>query len=67
MSEYHIRNYLQYKGGKLSNKKNPKSHDQLFKWLIRSFIDEFFEHYFPQVKVKIKKDAFIDKEFIRSR
>jgi len=41
---------------------NPKSHDNLFKWLIRSFIDEFFAYFFPLIKVK--KFRFIDKEFI---
>ena len=42
--------------------KNPKSHDALFKWLIASFTDEFFAHYFPDIK--IGKYTFIDKEFI---
>jgi len=27
--------------------KNPKIHDALFKWLITSFTEEFFAHYFP--------------------
>ena len=43
--------------------KNPKTHDSLFKWLITSFTHEFFEHYFPQIRVG--KYLFIDKEFIR--
>ncbi len=41
---------------------NPKSHDSLFKWLITSFTAEFFEHYFPGVR--IGQYRFIDKEFI---
>ena len=41
---------------------NPKSHDSLFKWLIASFTDEFFAHYFPGIR--IGKYSFIDKEFI---
>jgi hypothetical protein len=41
---------------------NPKTHDSLFKWLITSFIEEFFEHYFPNVN--IGQYEFIDKEFI---
>ena len=44
--------------------KNPKSHDALFKWLIATFISDFFEHYFPGVNVKVGKDPFLDKEFI---
>ncbi len=42
---------------------NPKTHDSLFKWLIASFTEEFFEHYFPDIKVG--KYTFIDKEFIQ--
>lgn len=30
--------------------KNPKIHDSLFKWLIAAFTEDFFAHYFPQVK-----------------
>lgn len=41
---------------------NPKSHDALFKWLIASFTDEFFAHYFPGIR--IGRYTFIDKEFI---
>ena len=41
---------------------NPKSHDALFKWLIAAFTEEFFAHYFPQIR--IGKYSFIDKEFI---
>jgi len=41
---------------------NPKSHDALFKWLIASFTEEFFAHYFPGIR--IGKYSFIDKEFI---
>ncbi len=41
---------------------NPKSHDALFKWLIASFTDEFFAHYFPGIR--IGRYSFIDKEFI---
>jgi len=48
---------------KNKSKPNPKPHDNLFKWLIRSFIDEFFAYFFPSVK--INKFRFIDKEFIR--
>jgi len=44
------------------SKKNPKSHDSLFKWLITSFFTDFMEHYFPDVK--IGRFSFIDKEFI---
>ncbi len=32
-------------------KQNPKTHDALFKWLITSFAEEFFEHYFPHITV----------------
>ena len=42
--------------------KNPKTHDALFKWLITSFTEEFFQHYFPQISVG--QYRFIDKEFI---
>ncbi len=42
---------------------NPKSHDSLFKWLITAFTEDFFEHYFPEVR--IGKYTFIDKEFIK--
>jgi len=38
---------------------NPKSHDALVKWLITSFTEEFFAHYFPNIK--IGKYRFIDK------
>jgi len=41
---------------------NPKSHDALVKWLITSFTEEFFAHYFPNIT--IGKYSFIDKEFI---
>jgi hypothetical protein len=41
---------------------NPKPHDNLFKWLIRSFIYDFFAYFFPEIKVK--NCRFIDKEFI---
>ena len=41
---------------------NPKTHDALFKWLIASFTEEFFQHYFPQIP--IGQYRFIDKEFI---
>ena len=41
---------------------NPKIHDSLFKWLIASFTEDFFEHYFPDIHVR--KYKFIDKEFI---
>jgi len=41
---------------------NPKSHDALVKWLITSFTEEFFAHYFPDIT--IGKYRFIDKEFI---
>jgi hypothetical protein len=42
--------------------KNPKTHDALFKWLITSFTEEFFQHYFPQIPIGPYR--FIDKEFI---
>ncbi|SLM32155.1 conserved hypothetical protein [Desulfamplus magnetovallimortis] len=42
--------------------KNPKKHDALMKWLIASFTEEFFAHYFP--KRSIGEYTFIDKEFI---
>jgi hypothetical protein len=42
--------------------KNPKTHDALFKWLIASFTEEFFQHYFPQIPIGSYR--FIDKEFI---
>ncbi|MBF0230011.1 MAG: hypothetical protein HQK63_10585 [Desulfamplus sp.] len=41
---------------------NPKTHDALFKWLITSFTEDFFKHYFPDITVG--KYRFIDKEFI---
>jgi len=41
---------------------NPKMHDSLFKWLITSFTEAFFAHYFPDIVVG--KYTFIDKEFI---
>ena len=41
---------------------NPKTHDALFKWLITSFTEEFFQHYFPDVRVG--QYSFVDKEFI---
>ncbi len=47
---------------KIKNPKNPKTHDALFKWLITSFTEDFFEHYFPDIA--IGKYRFIDKEFI---
>ena len=43
-------------------KSNPKTHDGLFKWLVTSFTEEFFAHYFPHIT--IGKYRFIDKEFI---
>ncbi len=43
-------------------KPNPKTHDALFKWLITSFTEEFFAHYFPDIG--IGKWEFIDKEFV---
>jgi len=42
---------------------NPKTHDALFKWLIAAFTEDFFQHYFPEIK--IGEYTFIDKEFIR--
>jgi flagellar biosynthesis/type III secretory pathway protein FliH len=41
---------------------NPKKHDALFKWLITSFTEEFFGHYFPDIRVG--QYRFMDKEFI---
>jgi len=43
--------------------KNPKSHDALFKWLITAFTEDFFQHYFPEIR--IGEYTIIDKEFIR--
>ncbi|MCP4346148.1 MAG: hypothetical protein GY795_11560 [Desulfobacterales bacterium] len=43
-------------------KTNPKTHDSLFKWLITSFTEEFFAHYFPDIRIGAY--TFIDKEFI---
>ncbi len=43
-------------------KSNPKTHDSLFKWLITSFTKDFFDHYFPNIKIGTY--GFIDKEFI---
>jgi hypothetical protein len=43
-------------------KTNPKTHDSLFKWLITSFTEEFFSHYFPNIRIGAY--TFIDKEFI---
>jgi len=43
-------------------KPNPKIHDALFKWLIAAFTEDFFAHYFPDIR--IGKHRFIDKEFI---
>ncbi len=45
------------------DQKNPKTHDALFKWLITSFTEEFFAHYFPDIR--IGNWEFIDKEFVR--
>ena len=42
---------------------NPKSHDSMFKWLISAFTEDFFKHYFPEIK--IGEYTFFDKEFIR--
>ncbi len=42
---------------------NPKSHDSLFKWLITAFTDDFFAHYFPDIR--IGRYSFIDKEFVQ--
>jgi len=44
------------------SQENPKSHDSLFKWLIAAFTDDFFAHYFPDIKTG--KYTCIDKEFI---
>ncbi len=41
---------------------NPKKHDALVKWLITSFTEEFFGHYFPDIRVG--QYRFMDKEFI---
>ena len=41
---------------------NPNSHDNLFKWLISSFINEFFAYFIQSII--IKNFRFIDKEFI---
>ncbi len=41
---------------------NPKKHDALFKWLITSFTEEFFAHYFPDIRIRVR--TFIDKEFV---
>ena len=41
---------------------NSKKHDALFKWLITSFTEEFFGHYFPDIQVG--QYRFMDKEFI---
>ncbi|MEZ4529137.1 MAG: hypothetical protein R2941_24760 [Desulfobacterales bacterium] len=46
----------------MSNLSNPKSHDALFKWLVTAFTQEFFAHYFPEIR--IGKYRFADKEFI---
>ena len=46
----------------MTMEKNPKIHDALFKWLITSFTEEFFAHYFPEIR--IGKYSFLDKEFI---
>ncbi|MBF0450319.1 MAG: hypothetical protein HQK75_06430, partial [Candidatus Magnetomorum sp.] len=46
----------------MSKTSNPKSHDSLFKWLIIAFTREFFDHYFPDMR--IGNFTFIDKEFI---
>jgi len=41
---------------------NPKTHDSLFKWLITAFTEEFFAHYFPQIRIGTYR--FEDKEFL---
>lgn len=46
----------------MAKRKKSKVHDRLFKWLIVSFLEEFFGHYFPAVSVG--KYEFLDKEFI---
>lgn len=42
--------------------RNPKRHDQLFKWLIRRFINDFFALFFPEVAPRHIR--FMDKEFL---
>ncbi len=42
--------------------KNPKTHDSLFKWLITAFTEDFFAHYFPDIRIGAY--TFIDKEFL---
>lgn len=42
--------------------KNPKIHDRLFKWLIASFVREFFKHYYP--KLSVGEYEILDKEFV---
>lgn len=41
---------------------NPKTHDALFKWLITAFMQDFFAHYFPAIRLGAY--TFIDKEFV---
>ena len=62
MDNYQKMNFKEKVSKALEAKANPKSHDSLVKWLISSFTEEFFAHYFPEVK--IGKYTFIDKEFI---
>ena len=47
----------------MSDVSNPKMHDNIFKWLLASFIDDFFAWFFSDVEVRHIHP--IDKEFIK--
>jgi len=43
--------------------RNPKQHDNVFKWAIATFAESFFSYF--AAGVSIKKIEIIDKEFIK--
>ena len=43
-------------------KTNPKTHDQLFKWLLTAMTGQFFDFFYPDINVR--GCEVIDKEFL---
>ena len=43
---------------------NPKQHDNIFKWLLVAFIDDFFDFFFHDLE--IRDIEIIDKEFVNT-
>ena len=43
---------------------NPKQHDNIFKWLLVAFIDDFFDFFFHELE--IREIEIIDKEFVNT-